>query len=171
MQDYARYDIKDFLADEAFCRWVLHQKPADKAFWEKWVRNNPDRADIVTAAKALISEIHHAQDYLSDEEMQQELQRLSSARKSATEELAYTEPSRNGFGQNWFGRNNLRRISQVCGVLACLVLLFYIYKNAPTGQSQVSRETWKGDKNEQWIEVANSQSNTKYITLPDGSSV
>ncbi|KAA0988844.1 FecR family protein [Dyadobacter aurulentus] len=168
MQDYARYDIKDFLADEAFCRWVLHQKPADNAFWENWVRNNPDRAGIVTAAKELISEIHHAQDYLSEEELQLELQRLSAARKSATEELEYTKPS-----ANWFDLNRFGRFSLAFGVFTCLIVLVYFYTNSPvkTELPQVSQESLKDKQDEQWIEVTNNQTNTKYIALPDGSSV
>ncbi|MCF0038506.1 FecR family protein [Dyadobacter fanqingshengii] len=163
MQDYARYDIKDFLADEAFCRWVLHQKPADNAFWENWVRNNPDRASIVTTAKELISEIHHAQNYLSEDELQRELQRLSAARKSATEELEYAEPS-----NTW-----ISRFSLALGVLTCLIVLFYFYTNSPlkTVKSQISQESLNDKENEKWIEVTNDQSNTKHIALPDGSSV
>ncbi|SKC15779.1 FecR family protein [Dyadobacter psychrophilus] len=168
MQDYARYDIKDFLADEAFCRWVLHQKPADNAFWENWVRNNPDRASIVITAKELISEIHHAQHYLSEDELQHELQRLSAARKSATEEMEYAESANDGVAPNW-----LSRFSLALGVLTCLVVLFYFYTNSPTNtsQSQISQESLKDEKNEKWIEVTNNESITKYIALPDGSSV
>lgn len=163
MQDYARYDIKDFLADEAFCRWVLHQKPADNAFWENWIRNNPDRAGIVANAKELISEIHYAQDYLSEDELQHELQRLSSARKSATEELQYAEPA-NG----WLGR-----FSVALGVLTCLAVAFYFYEQLPvrTGEPQVSHELLQEGKNERWIEVVNNETGTKSIALPDGSSV
>lgn len=163
MQDYARYDIKDFLADEAFCRWVLHQKPADNAFWENWMRNNPDRANIVTTAKELISEIHHAQNYLSEEELQHELQRLSSARKSATEALQYAERSR-----GWLGRFSL-----ALGALTCLVVLFYFFGYLParTNESQIGQESLQDKRNEKWVEVFNNQTNTRSISLPDGSSV
>lgn len=162
MQDYARYDIKDFLADEAFCRWVLHQKPADNAFWENWIRNNPDRAGIVTTAKALISQIHHAQNYLSEEELQHELQRLTSARKSATEEQQYTEPS-----GRWLGR-----LSLALGVLTCLVMLFYFYDHLPTREdASHTGQVSQGQKHDQWVEVFNNQSKTKLLLLPDGSSV
>ncbi|MCF2489713.1 FecR family protein [Dyadobacter sp. CY347] len=173
MQDYARYDIKDFLADEAFCSWVLHQKPADNAFWENWIRNNPDRAGIVTAAKDLISEIHHAQNYLSEDELQHELQRLSAARKSATEELEYAESLDNRSEQNWFAKNWMPRFSLTLGVLTCFVVLFYFYTNSnlKTGQSEISQKSLKDEKNENWIEATNNKATTKYITLPDGSSV
>lgn len=163
MQDYARYDIKDFLADEAFCRWVLHQKPADNAFWENWLRKNPDRASFVKNAKELISEIHHAQDYLSEEELQHELQRLSYARKSATEDLEYAKPA-----NHWLGRFSL-----ALGALTCLVVLFYFYTSSldETGKSQISQEALKDKKNEQWIEVLNDQASFKSVSLPDGSSI
>ena len=172
MQDYARYDIKDFLADEAFCRWVLHQKPADNAFWENWVRNNPDRASIVTTAKELISEIHHAQNYLSDEELQYELQRLSTARKSTTEAQKYTEQIDNEYEPNWFGPNWANRISVVLVALTCFVVLFYFYSNySKASKPQISQETLQDKKDEKWIEVLNDRAKIKVVSLPDGSSV
>lgn len=163
MQDYARYDIKDFLADEAFCRWALHQKPADNAFWENWIRNNPDRVVIVTTAKDQISEIHHAQNYLTDEELQHELERLSAARKYATEELEYT-----GSANNWIGW-----FPKIFCALLCFVALFYLYTNFPfqAGTSQMSRKTLKDVKDEPWIEVLNNQTSFRTVSLPDGSMI
>lgn len=172
MQDYARYEIKDFLADEAFCRWVLHQKPADNAFWENWVRNNPERSSIVTHAKELIAEIHHAQDYLSEEELQHELHRLSAARKSATEKQEYSERTDKVAEQNGIRRSWLDRVSVLLSVLTCFVVLFYFYSNySKTVKSQSSLEALQDKKKEKWIEVTNDQSIIKYIALPDGSSV
>jgi transmembrane sensor len=168
MQDYARYDIKDFLADEAFCRWALHRKPADNAFWENWVCNNPDRASIVNTAKELISEIHHAQNYLNEEELQHELLRLSSKRKSATETPEYVERTYRERSSRWFGRFSLNLSAFACMMA---MIYFYVYPPSKMDKSQGSQEVFKSEKNEKWIEVLNDQNNTKYIALPDGSSV
>ncbi|MBO9611300.1 MAG: FecR domain-containing protein [Dyadobacter sp.] len=163
MQDYAQYDIKDFLADEAFCRWVLRQQPADNAFWENWLRNNPERAGIVSKAKTLISEIHHAQNYLSDEELETELQRLSAARKSATRDPEYSEPTR-----RW-----LRPVLLGTGALACVVVLFFIFSNPLSWQTgeRTAHVPSKVYKSEKWIEITNDGNSTKSVSLPDGSSV
>ncbi len=163
MQEYAQYDIKDFLADEAFCRWVLRQQPADNAFWENWLRNNPERAGIVSTAKSLISEIHYAQNYLSDEELEIELQRLSATRKSATQAPGYPQTTR-----RW-----LRPILLGTGVLACIVGLFFIFGNPlsrRTGErtAHVPAEMHKTDK---WIKIINDDNGTKPVSLPDGSTV
>ncbi|MGG7665198.1 FecR family protein [Dyadobacter sp. BHUBP1] len=163
MQEYAQYDIKDFLADEAFCRWVLRQQPADNAFWENWLRNNPERAGIVSTAKSLISEIHYAQNYLSDEELEIELRRLSATRKSATQSPGYTQPAR-----RW-----LRPVLLGTGALVCIAALFFIFGN-PLGTHTSGRtahalaETRKTDK---WIEIVNDNARTKSVSLPDGSSI
>jgi transmembrane sensor len=166
MQDYARYDIKDLLADEAFCRWVLYQKPADNAFWENWLLKNPDRAGIVTNAKELIAEIHHAQNYLSEEELQHELQRLSAGRKFATEEPEYRKPADKEYWKSWSGY-----ISIVLGAITCFAVLFYFYANYfKMDTLQVSQEILHTSK-EKRIEVINNEASTKFILLPDGSSV
>ncbi|MCF2496216.1 FecR family protein [Dyadobacter chenhuakuii] len=172
MQDYARYDIKDFLADEAFCRWVLHEKPADNAFWENWIRNNPDRASIVKHAKELIAEIHHAQNYLSEEELQHELYRLTAARKSATEAQEYAEQTNDEYKPHWFGANWANRMSVILVALTCFVVLFYFYSNySKTSKPQISQQTLQDKKDEKWIEVRNDQTSIKVVSLPDGSSV
>ena len=52
---YAAYSVEDFALDDLFVRWVQH--PSDEevtAFWEKWLNNNPDRYEIVTAARKII---------------------------------------------------------------------------------------------------------------------
>ncbi|RAJ93135.1 FecR family protein [Larkinella arboricola] len=164
MQDYARYDIKDFLADEPFCRWVLHQKPADCAFWQNWLQKNPDRADIVRSARELISEIHHAQHYLTDEELQQELSRLTAARKAATEDQTYSEPPR----RSWFGKFAL-----VLTALFCVVGFWYFYTSFSTnsGLLKVGQKPLKDHKNGQWTQVTNNQRTPKSMLLPDGSKV
>ncbi|MCE7073252.1 FecR domain-containing protein [Dyadobacter sp. CY327] len=169
MQDYARYDIKDFLADEAFCRWVLHEKPADNAFWENWIRNNPDRASIVKHAKELIAEIHHAQNYLSEEELQHELHRLTAARKSATEAQEYAEQTNDEYETNWFGPNWANRMSVILVALTCFVVLFYFYSKS--SKPQISQQTLQDKQDEKWVEVRNDQTAIKVVSLPDGSSV
>lgn len=163
MQEYAQYDIKDFLADEAFCRWVLRQQPADNAFWENWLRNNPERAVIVSTAKSLISEIHYAQNYLSDEELEIELQRLSATRKSTTRAPGYPQMPR-----RW-----LRPILLGTGVLACIVGLFFIFGNPLSRRigERTAHAPAEMHKTDKWIEIINDDNGTKPVSLPDGSTV
>lgn len=163
MQDYAQYDIKDFLADEAFCRWVLRQQPADNAFWENWLRNNPQRAAIVSKAKTLISEIHHAQNYLSEEELEMELQRLSAARKSATQYPEHTESTRRWLRPVWLGG----------GALACMLVLFFFFGNPLTRPAgpRTAHGPEDAHKTDKWVEIVNDGRGIKSVSLPDGSTV
>ena len=161
MQDYSNYDIKDFLADEAFCRWVLHQQPGDNAFWENWVRKNPDRALIVSAARNLVVEIQHAQNYLSDEELQHELTRLTQARKADTPETEYAETE-----NTWFGKLTVFMV-----IMACAMVLYHFYP----GEKQLAngRTDFESLKNEQkkLIEIVNNGTAIKTILLQDGSRI
>lgn len=161
MQDYSNYDIKDFLADEAFCRWVLHQQAGDNAFWENWIRKNPDRATIVAAARDLVVEIQHAQNYLSDEELRHELTRLSEARKAETPETEYAETE-----NTWFGKLTVFMV-----IMACAMVLYHFYP----GQKQLTNgyTDFKSLKNEQkkLVEIVNNGTVIKTILLQDGSRI
>ncbi|MEM1135543.1 MAG: FecR domain-containing protein [Bacteroidota bacterium] len=48
---YTFYTSEDFLKDELFLRWVRQNDLEAKDFWEKWLRNNPDKKQELLTAK------------------------------------------------------------------------------------------------------------------------
>jgi len=54
---YQQYSVKDFVLDEHFQQWVLTQDPEAVNFWKNWLRQNPDKREVVEEARALILEM------------------------------------------------------------------------------------------------------------------
>ncbi len=52
--NYEKYDIDDFLSDEAFQQWVLHPTKESNSFWEAWLQQYPEKATIITQARQLL---------------------------------------------------------------------------------------------------------------------
>ncbi|GEP88425.1 FecR family protein [Chitinophaga terrae (ex Kim and Jung 2007)] len=47
---FREYTIADFIQEPSFQRWVWQQDAAATAFWEEWLRNNPDKRETVEQA-------------------------------------------------------------------------------------------------------------------------
>ena len=48
---FREFTISDFLEEPSFRSWVLEQDATAAAFWEEWLRNNPDKREEVTEAR------------------------------------------------------------------------------------------------------------------------
>ncbi|GAB3267454.1 FecR family protein [Larkinella harenae] len=79
MINYRTYEAEDFLFDESFRQWALDSTPQTSQFWERWLAQNPDRADVVRQAQELVCALYkHYQDDATDERLTLELNQLVS---------------------------------------------------------------------------------------------
>jgi len=75
--NYKTYNAEDFLFDESFRQWTGGVSSEAAAFWEQWLRENPDRADVVKQAQELIRALNdHYSDEATEERMDSEIERL-----------------------------------------------------------------------------------------------
>ncbi len=163
MQDYSTFEVKDFLSDEAFCRWVLRNENADTIFWKNWLAKNQDRGQTVQAARKLLLEVRSAQNYITDEDLEKELEKISLARK-------------NTHGIEVIQRNNIFKTTwkywtAIAAVLAGIVF----YLNLPSKEIQNVSYRAFISKNQiiksELVEYINNESSSKEIRLEDGSLV
>lgn len=77
MINYRAYEADDFLFDASFRQWTTGNTPQVARFWEQWLSQNPDRAEVVRQAQELIRALNdHYQDDATDERLTQELTKL-----------------------------------------------------------------------------------------------
>ena len=55
--DFSDYSARDFVLDEFFQEWILDPDEKTTAFWEDWIAENPDKADVVDEARQVIQNI------------------------------------------------------------------------------------------------------------------
>jgi len=57
-KNYIDYDAIAFAEDTTFIKWVRHQNPEAKLFWEDWVKSHPDKATAIKEAKVLVQALN-----------------------------------------------------------------------------------------------------------------
>ncbi len=145
--------------DEAFTRWALHSKPEDEVFWENWMRNNPDRIPVATAAARLIRDLHFAQEYLSEDQLNEELDRLAKTPKTRGNKLKLTLDSK------WQGK-----LLAFAALLACVFGLYY-YSTSKASHPYAEHQARLKHKHGELREITNKEPSPMSIKLPDGSMV
>ncbi|WP_158642614.1 FecR family protein [Chitinophaga japonensis] len=126
--DYSLYEPEDFAANESYLRYYFKLDPVDVFFWQNWIRNHPEKLDVIISADQLIS---FAALQLPEEEFQQEMERLQQA-LSAGEEQEAVAPVRTT-------QSRLTRLFAAAGILLGVLLAtglffhsrYYLSKQGP----------------------------------------
>ncbi|WP_020597539.1 FecR family protein [Spirosoma panaciterrae] len=167
MPDYTNFTFDDFVLDSRFRQWVLTNSPAEQTFWNAWLQNNPDKVDLILAARQFVIQMQQAQDELTDEEFTTEVARIRTNRQKAQDlsepELTPEEqPEPRRFGV-WI------RIAAVIALVGLGAVVFW-YGRRPTTPLALYQHTVE----QQAGAVQNVQNTTnasQLIRLPDGSKV
>lgn len=90
MPDYRNLLPDELATDASFRRWVLYDDPTEAVFWAEWLNLNPDREETVDKARQLLQFTDGMFNAITDEEVAQEIDRLSVSITEKTE----TKPGR-----------------------------------------------------------------------------
>jgi transmembrane sensor len=82
--DYKLYEIEDFVSDESYLRYYFRLNDTDTLFWQNWISTHPEKLDKIINADQLISFLFLQ---LSEEEFQQECERMQDAIKESKHSL------------------------------------------------------------------------------------
>ncbi len=56
---YTSFDLEDFIENEHFRNWVLHEDHNANIFWEKFQQENPEKTNLVKEAQSVLLSLHH----------------------------------------------------------------------------------------------------------------
>ncbi|QKZ14777.1 FecR family protein [Spirosoma sp. KUDC1026] len=83
MHDYRQYEPEELAADVSFQRWKLYEAPVEREFWENWLRENPDKQDLIDKAQSVLLSLNTLyqqpladESLLSDDDVKTEINRL-----------------------------------------------------------------------------------------------
>lgn len=147
-----KMDIADLLADESFINYCKKTSPEDVAFWEHYIRENPDRRLLVEYAHEKFLQLFNA---LADADLEEQVTRLQNR-------LNLTEPAP-VVKMEGFEKKKANRILPMllkwsaAAVLLVAVLFTIIYYNNGRNKSTKTFVAAYGER--------------KNIQLPDGSDV
>lgn len=172
MHNYQQYEPEELAADVSFQRWKLYDAPVEREFWESWLRQNPDKRDLVDKANGVLLSLNAlyeqplaADSLFSDEDVKTEINRLYQSLANRDEERA----------PRWTIRRSLRTwpyslaasIAMLLGVLG-----WYAFSRldarpeiTPTYGALTKRVT------SPWRIISNTTDKPMAIRLPDKSTV
>ena len=60
--DYTKFNTEDFVLDDYFRKWINNQLPPEDTFWDNWLSDHPEKAELISQARFVISalEMEHA---------------------------------------------------------------------------------------------------------------
>ncbi|WP_020529371.1 FecR family protein [Flexithrix dorotheae] len=64
---YKDYNLEAFLNDSFFVEWVINKDSKNNFFWVKWISNHPEKLEVVSKAKAIISSVEYKVKYQRNE--------------------------------------------------------------------------------------------------------
>jgi len=160
MPAYRKLLPEELAANPSFRRWTLYDDPTDGAFWTEWIELNPDKTELVNKAQKLLELANEAFDQISDEEVANEIYRLShsigeSTGKKSTRILK--------FRPQWY---------QVAASILLLVSVgWWLNKQNVNEKPAGAYQEILSQIKEPLTETKNITDKPKLISLNDGSTV
>jgi hypothetical protein len=74
--------IEDFVFNSSFREWLLKNNADHKAYWEKYIKEHPEKAQLVNYAKAIVYALTVTHKQLSNQEVDKEIQAILSKTNS-----------------------------------------------------------------------------------------
>ena len=166
MQDYRDIDPEALAADPSFQRWQLINDPDDHLFWTEWLRQNPDKEELVEKAAYILTTLNNAYEQrftedaqLSDQEIQEEIRHLHQAIREVSDSQ-----------MKWF-RFTPVRYGMAASLLVLLGLFgWYTFREIPSNRA-VTHQELVASAADSLPAVINTTNQPLQIDLPDRSTV
>lgn len=149
---YLDYDIKDFLTDEAFRKWVIEADKESSIFWQKWLEQHPEKRKEVLYAREIINSLKFKEADGLEQDQEEVLGHILKGKKSVSGRgIKPLKPSENG--------RSLFFWSKVAAVfLIAVASCFYVFYTDKSPHTEL-------------IVKENASGNKSIFTLPDGTNV
>lgn len=159
MHNYRNYLPEELAADPSFRSWVIFKNPADAVVWAEWLEQNPDKRELVNQAKDFLLATEGAFDQVSDEEVANEIYRLSHAIGAKTARRSFI---RLKFRPNWY--------HMAASVLLLLFAGWWLNEQVSDKQSDQYKVILSKIE-VPLVEEKNETNKAKLVVLKDGSSI
>lgn len=168
MQEYRDLAPEELALDSSFQRWQLDNDPAATVFWQEWLGQHPDKAELVEKATTILLSLHNTYGRqftgrlpISDQEIQQEINRLQHSLDKPT---APVKPT------NWF-QFAPARYGMAASILVVLGLFGWYLLHPTTNKTGVTYTNLVAQVTEPLSEVSNTTDAPQRVTLPDQSTI
>ena len=163
MISYNDYELNDLLESKSFRDWVFLQQPEDTIFWQNWLKDYPQKIEMVDEAKTILLAIRGEQEFISDERVEQKVSEIigMTAEQNKEERPVFSLLRQ----VSW-----LKIAASITIILGSLSWYFIRNNNSENVQVTTYQEMTKPFKST-LIEEVNAGNLKKIITLSDGSTI
>lgn len=162
--------VEDLLFNRSFRTWVLNRNSPESEFWENWIAQNPDKAELINHSKSIIYALQLNFKVLDEEAIQREIKKVLQKLKDRSHETgdpAFEEKKKNFF--HLPARITVIFALAAASLIICLSLLLFHFTSGRKSSPQYSFLIAETKNNS--IEQVNSSDTTQIIILPDGTTV
>lgn len=160
MPEYRNLLPEELAANSSFRRWTLMNDQEAGAFWTAWIELNPDKTNLIEKAQQLLHYTEKAFDHISDEEVANEVNRLSGSISQIKEK---NRTSTFAFRPHWY---------QIAASILLLMSIGWWINRQNTVQKPATlyQEILSEIKEPLWTEE-NTTGKPRFISLHDGSTI
>ncbi|MCF0071864.1 FecR domain-containing protein [Dyadobacter sp. CY261] len=153
MNSYSHFQMKDWLDNSAFQRWVYHGEREE--FWRGIIESYPEQTANIEQARKILLAVRGQLDVLPESEVKQRVNEILNA---IPDELSHALP--------WWRSNWLKLAAMLLLALGIVTALFRERENLQTFVANL-----RSPEKPTSIEVHNQTLTFQLVNLPDGSSV
>ncbi|MCF2444922.1 FecR domain-containing protein [Dyadobacter sp. CY345] len=161
MQDYRNLQPEELAVDHSFRLWKLSKDPDAGNFWINWLSQNPDKQDLIDKASHLLDKVFETFDEISDEEVTNEIDRLSAVLEKTEEKYS---SRRLIFRPEWY--------RAAASIIMILGLGWWMSnKYSASKQNNLLYNQIISQIKEPLLKATNDTDRPKLVSLEDGSTV
>ncbi|WP_421893151.1 FecR family protein [Marinoscillum sp.] len=151
--DFKEFEVRDFLQNEFFVDWVIHQHPEADHFWSNWLKRHPEKVSDVEMARELVKSIHYKEEHAMKSDEYSILMERILQHKAPHGVIRTTSD---------FVLRHSYRVAASLLFLVGFSLIFYLNYPDATSTSEPSLV---------WKVAATEYGQKKAVQLPDGTRV
>lgn len=155
MANYDNYEIEDFLQDDSFIDWILHEKTESDGFWATFLSDHPEKRTLVEKARAILISINvkPLDDQLSDTEIRLRVSLIQEqAFRQVPERLV---PMIKIYQRQWF---------KTAAILLVFISIGFIAYQILTKQDDLVTKDVVNV-----VKISNTSKKSKFVQMNDGS--
>jgi len=122
---YSSFTAVKFVLDENFVRWVKNPSYDDLKFWEQWLHENPEKMEVITDARHLVTHLSFEKDLNTSENIDQTWNVLSD----------HFDNTQNSASLIIRLLSSYQRIAAVLGLLGLMGAFIWFWANGQTTTS------------------------------------
>ncbi|MDN5213052.1 FecR family protein [Fulvivirgaceae bacterium BMA12] len=155
-------EISDLISNDSFREFVLNSNAGNKTYWERWIKDHPEKLKSVQLAMDFIRTQYTEQIELGPDEIDIELERFAGYMEENTKQTKLDD----GNSGRSIAPVYIKRIMVAASVLLIPALLTYLY----IFQNSLP-ETSSAERSVVYIEKKTPKGIKTTLKLPDGSIV